>query len=960
MGGTRRMRKRIDEFLIGYKGKGQDKGESKRRVKKDPGRMEAIVRRYEPTQGKSLIDFLNDVKSDFRRARGERQREPRLEPPRPDMSKSSSKRRGWNGGITVAELLAGEDKSWWLMEPNNFSQSVSGYLMEVRYDGRIGKAVALIYNPDDGRLYRWVDSTDHRPYFLVELSPEELRRSGVDIDRHESFVMYDVMSKFHPIMRKWIKVTRVVVSDPLAVRSLRKKLESRGIRFWEADIKYHHNYIYDHLLIPGMTYTASKGWKKQEWKADHYVVEKIFADESNEIKEMAREWVPILEHPPPDIPRLAIDIEVYTPQEGRIPDPNTADLPVISVGMADNRGMKKVLVYASYGQRFTGETDLPDDVDVEIFDNEVDMLLEAFRIMEQYPVILTFNGDNFDLPYLYNRLQALGLSKREIPIEVHQDYITFRHMIHIDLYKFFDIRALQVYAFGGKYREKNLDAIASALLGMAKEELEGTVSEVSLETLIKYNARDAELTVKLTTFANNLVWNLIILLMRISKMGIEDVTRTQVSGWIKGLMNWEHRRRKWLIPSREEIKKVGGKVGSKAIIEDKKYMGALVLEPPQGIFFNVLVVDFASLYPSILKNWNLSYETVDNKCEGDNRDIVVENEYGKPIFKHTVCTDIQGITSQIIGMIRDFRVKLYKKKAKQKDLPDVERIWYDTVQSALKVFINASYGVFGNESFNLYSPALAESVTAIGRQVLRSTLRKARSMDLVILYGDTDSLFLWDPPRDKLEELISYVKQEHGLDLEVDKVFSIALFSGLKKNYIGVTGDGKVIIKGMVGKKSNAPEFLKKEFNNALEILSRLRDPDKVEDILEALRDHITGVYNKLKRRHYTLDELAINVMLSKDLKEYTKNTPQHVKAAKMLQRYGVQVTRGYIVSFVKTRDKLGVKPVRLAKLSEVDTNKYMEYLRTAFEQMLLASGVRWEEFTGSSTRTLESILSRG
>ncbi|MEB3774715.1 MAG: DNA-directed DNA polymerase I [Desulfurococcales archaeon] len=863
------------------------------------------------------------------------------------------------GDVTVRYTVnATPAKQWWLHEPDNYRKEVSGYLLDVRYDGRLGKAVAFIYNPEDMKLYKWIDSTGHRPYFLVEHPPEKLRELGISLESHESFIMYDMITKYHPIKKTKIKVTKVIVQDPLAVKSMRKKLEARGIRFWEADIKYHHNYIHDHLLIPGMPYHVNRTWHKAGWKGDTSIVDKIFQGEPDETRETAKAWVPLFEHPPPEVPRIAVDIEVYTPEEGRVPDPDKATLPIISIGLADNNGWKKVLVLATTGQEFIG-SDLPDDVEIEIFESEEAMLLEFFRIIERYPVVLTFNGDNFDLPYIYNRLRKLGFNQKLIPIEKHQDYITFRHILHVDLYKLFDIKALQVYAFGSKYREKNLDAVASALLGMKKEELEGTVSEVSLESLIKYNIRDAHLTMMLTTFAGNLVWNLIILLMRISKLGLEDVTRTQVSGWIKGLMTWEHRRRGWLIPSREEIKKIGGKVASKAIIEDKKYMGALVLEPPQGIFFNVMVVDFASLYPSIIKNWNLSYETVENPNCSSYKSIDIIDERGKKISEHKVCIDINGISSQIVGIIRDFRVKLYKKKAKMKDLPDTERLWYDTVQAALKVYINASYGVFGNESFNLYSPALAESVTAIGRLVLMDSLSKAREMDLVILYGDTDSLFIWDPPIDKLEELIAYVREKHGLELEVDKVFKIALFSGLKKNYIGVTSDGKIVIKGMVGKKSNAPEFIKKEFAKALDILSELRDPESVDLILERLRNHINNVYSNLKKKRYTLDELAINIMLSKNLEEYTKNTPQHVKAAMLLKRYGVPIEKGYIISFIKSRDKLGVKPVRLAKLADVDTSKYMEYVRTAFEQILLATGVRWSELTGSASKSLEKLLLR-
>jgi len=66
-------------------------------------------------------------------------------------------------------------------------------------------------------------------------------------------------------------------------------------------------------------------------------------------------------------------------------------------------------------------------------------------------------------------------------------------------------------------------------------------------------------------------------------------------------------------------------------------------------------------------------------------------------------------------------------------------------------------------------------------------------------------------------------------------------------------------------------------------------------------------------------------------------------------------VGKGDIIAFVKTRDSVGVKPVKLAKLSEVDTSKYLEYVRTAFEQILLALGVSWEEVGGQ--RSLAKIL---
>jgi len=151
----------------------------------------------------------------------------------------------------------------------------------------------------------------------------------------------------------------------------------------------------------------------------------------------------------------------------------------------------------------------------------------------------------------------------------------------------------------------------------------------------------------------------------------------------------------------------------------------------------------------------------------------------------------------------------------------------------------------------------------------------------------------------------------------------------------------------MLAKKSSTPEFIKFETSEVMKILAATRGPEDLEKTLEALRDKVQEIYNKLRRKEYTLDQLAINVMLSKDPSEYKKNTPQHVKAALLLIKDGTPVSKGDIVSFVKTKDKLGVKPVRLARLSDVDTSKYLEYVRSAFEQFLMAFGVKWDELAG-------------
>ena len=109
--------------------------------------------------------------------------------------------------------------------------------------------------------------------------------------------------------------------------------------------------------------------------------------------------------------------------------------------------------------------------------------------------------------------------------------------------------------------------------------------------------------------------------------------------------------------------------------------------------------------------------------------------------------------------------------------------------------------------------------------------------------------------------------------------------------------------------------------------------------------------------KEYALDYLTLNITISKPLKNYTKTTPQHVKAAKLLIKAGYDVKPGQIIRFVKTMDEIGVKPHQLAdrELKDIDIKKYVEYLKSTFDQVLDALGISFNDILGISK--LESFL---
>jgi DNA polymerase I len=185
-----------------------------------------------------------------------------------------------------------------------------------------------------------------------------------------------------------------------------------------------------------------------------------------------------------------------------------------------------------------------------------------------------------------------------------------------------------------------------------------------------------------------------------------------------------------------------------------------------------------------------------------------------------------------------------------------------------------------------------------------------------------------------------------GIDME--KTYRYAVFSSRKKNYLGVVEDGTVDVKGLTGKKKHIPIFIKDAFNQMKGRLAQVKNPEDFEKARKDIANIVRERYNVLKRREWADNsELAFHVVLGDDLASYTKTTPQHVKAAKILVQSGKELRAGDLISFVKVTSKDHVKPVELASRNEIDTEKYIAYLQSTFDQVLDALGLNFDEIIG-------------
>ena len=416
------------------------------------------------------------------------------------------------------------------------------------------------------------------------------------------------------------------------------------------------------------------------------------------------EWKSTLSEPIPNIPRVALDIEIET-SDGIVPDVEISKEKITCICLAGQINISMVLDekgILKYQEMEDGSILIP-------YRNEAQMIVDAFNKIQD-KMVLTFYGDQFDIPYMRHRLERLT------------DKTIRPNIVHLDLYKIYETPAFKVYVYPRKYTEQSLNAVAEGILGSKKIEFDvqrKNETAEELTELARYCRRDAILTHELTTVDDNLLIKILIAFSRMCRIPMERIGRSAVGNWTKSMVYHEHSRYNFLIPSKQDLKNRSVDVINESI--GKKYKGAIVFEPVPGVHFDVTVLDFASLYPSIVKQNNISYETV--RCPH------VECKSNKiPLTNHWACTKHQGLETLLVGTLRDMRVDHYKK---QKDHTS------EVISSALKVFLNASYGVMGADTFPLFFLPAAEATTAIGRHIIQGSTVLCKKQGVEVIYGDS-------------------------------------------------------------------------------------------------------------------------------------------------------------------------------------------------------------------------------
>jgi DNA polymerase II len=347
-------------------------------------------------------------------------------------------------------------------------------------------------------------------------------------------------------------------------------------------------------------------------------------------------------------------------------------------------------------------------------------------------------------------------------------------------------------------------------------------------------------------------------------------------------------------------------------LKQERIKGGYVMQSTPGIYHNVLVLDFKSLYPSIIKTFNIDpLSFVENP---KNKKDLIESP-NKAYFKNE-----EGILPGILENLHNEREKAKKEK---KELSSY----------AIKIIMNSFFGVLASPSCRYFSLEMANAITHFGQEIIKLTAKKIEEKNHKVIYSDTDSVFVkTNFSKEKSNQLGSrlssyinnfykeYVKKNYKrksyLELEFEKLYISFLMPkvrgseiGSKKRYAGLiekNNKEEIEITGLEAIRGDWTEAAK-EFQ-----LSLLDKVFHKKDLKSFIKEYVKKIESG------KMDEkLIYRKTLRKNPKDYTKTTPPHVKAARKLDKI-----ESNLIEYYQTTK--GPEPIQNLK-HQIDYDHYIE-----------------------------------
>lgn len=769
-----------------------------------------------------------------------------------------------------------------------------GVILQPTYRIRGGIPVIQLYGRLESGQPFLVEDDRFRPYFFVR-TRDLPRLDAETAARFRETELADLDGE---------PTSRITLPLPSAVRPLRDRIRELGVPTYEADILFPYRYLMDHVLRVGIAIDG-------RLQGDQHDLARF------RNPDLASTDVEV------DLSYLSLDIETT-------PDAST----VYSAALV-GCGVEEVLIVSS-GPVASAAT----------YASERELLLAlASRIRHLDPdVILGWNVVGFDLEVLMRRCEALGLSVEQsslgrLPgrIEIQQDR-GFMRQSRAKLSGRMVLDGIPLVRDALKLPDYRLGTVAHEVLGRGKlidEEAPDAAAEITRlyleepDALAAYNLEDARLVMEILEHED-----LLALTRERGRLSGMQLDRVAASIASFDLIYIPELRRHGAVAPSVDLERAAAPV-----------MGGAVLDPVPGLARNVAVYDFKSLYPSLMRTFNIDpLALARGRHDPPGSTIVAPN--GAHLSRE------DAILSHVLERLMNSR--------------DAAKTRGDRhANQAIKIIMNSMFGIFAAPACRFFSPDLANAITSFGQQILSWTCESFEAQGVAVIYGDTDSVFVKLPDDDpgaakiRAEELrvevarsiAERIRREYDveaqLELELEKVFARFFLprvrggaSGSKKRYAGWIDEGDTGRLEVVGLEAVRRDWPPVAGRLQQGMLMRLFHD---QEIMPFVREVVDGV-----RQGLLDDELVYVKRLRKgSLDRYTSSSPPHVQAArKFEQRFDRKA--GSVIHYVITGT--GPEPVlpREALPHPIDRVHYLErVLRPVADGILTELGMSFSEALG-------------
>jgi len=758
-------------------------------------------------------------------------------------------------------------------------------LLDIDYTVRDEKAVIrLYYKTDKGREIREID--DFEPHFYV--TSDNLEQSKKEIEKLDGVVKVETVKKVE--VRREIGVLKVTVKLPQNVPELRGEIKgfenTNEVR--EAAIPFASRYLINSSIVPM---------------------------ENAEQLEL----------------RIAsFDLEVYNPRG----EPEPEQDPILMISYADSTGMKKVWTY-----RETPGVKLKY---LEILKSEQEMIKRFIQTVkeQEIDILCTYNGDNFDFPYLNERAAkykmevGLGIDGSKMRLEKRGMNLgaKVRGRPHIDLYPI----CRQVFNLS-RY---TLEDVYLEMFGEEKKDINaGDMFKVwdanepkGMREVFEYSMDDAVGTLRIGLAILPLQYEL----SRITRVPVYQSSRAGSGQRVEDLLIKRAFEKNILIPNKPSDRIANERQRS-------SYVGAYVVDPKKGIHDNIVLFDFRSLYPSIIISHNIDPSAMDCDC------CKKEEAYQSPSGHH-FCKKNVGLIPETVGELIQRRIEVKKRLKKEKDAE--RKRFLDVEQQALKLLSNSMYGYFAFARAVWYSRECAEAIAALGRQYIHNTIEAAQKHGFDVLYGDTDSVYITVSGEKDSKKIIAESKEfsseinkelPGGMELEFEGFYPRGIFI-TKKRYALMDEKGVLLVRGLEVRRRDWSNVAKETQTKVLDALLRDKDPQKAAEIVK-------GIVQRIKTGDVKLEDLTIHTQITRGMNEYVQAGP-HIIAARKAIKEGREFKQGDIVTYVVTKKGTSIsdraRVVDFVKEGDYDANYYVNnQVLPAVMRILEALGYSQDELKG-------------